>query len=191
MPPEASDSDAELMRRSAAGDHFAFAELMARHEAAVFRYGRAIGRDDSAAEDALQETFLSAWRTASTFRGDGSARNWLLTIMRNAVHRQHRRRVDQPRDMESLSDLGIAAGWGDSDNPETIALRHESAGVLTQAIEELTASDKEILLLRDAEGLSGENVATLLGLTLPAMKTRLHRARLRLAAKVREFYERS
>jgi RNA polymerase sigma-70 factor (ECF subfamily) len=162
---------------------------MARHEAAVFRFGRAIAQNDSDAEDALQETFLGAWRGAATFRGDGSARNWLLTIMRNAVHRQHRLRVDEPARMESLSDLGIAAGWGEAENPETIALRRESAGVFTHAVEQLAASDREILLLRDVEGFSGDDVATMLGLTLPAMKTRLHRARLRMAAKVREIYE--
>lgn len=162
---------------------------MKRHEAAVFRFARAISPDDAAAEDALQEAFLGAWRGARTFRGDASVRNWLLTIVRNAIYRQHRKRVDEPEDIEPLSELGLAAGWGEEENPETIALQRESRHLLNAAMERLSAPDREILLLRDVEGLSGDEVATMLGLTLTAMKTRLHRARLRIASKVREAYE--
>ncbi len=75
---------------------------MKRHEAAVFRFARAISPDEAAAEDALQEAFLGAWRGARTFRGDASVRNWLLTIVRNAIDRQHRKRVDEPEDIEPL-----------------------------------------------------------------------------------------
>ncbi|HEV8660088.1 MAG TPA: sigma-70 family RNA polymerase sigma factor [Thermoanaerobaculia bacterium] len=189
MSGEEPHSDAELIRRSAAGDAAAFGELMKRHEAAVFRFARAISPDDAAAEDALQEAFLGAWRGARTFRGDASVRNWLLTIVRNAIYRQHRKRVDEPEDIEPLSELGLAAGWGEEENPETIALQRESRHLLNAAMERLSAPDREILLLRDVEGLSGDEVATMLGLTLTAMKTRLHRARLRIASKVREAYE--
>lgn len=69
------------------------------------------------------------------------------------------------------------------------ALRKESREVFERVLEQLDASDREILLLRDVEGLSGEEVAAILGITIAAMKTRLHRARLRLASKVREAYE--
>lgn len=182
------DRDATLIRRSASGDRAAFDEVVARHGAAVFRFTRAIASNDSAAEDATQEAFLGAWRSAGAFRGEASVRTWLLTIARNAVYRQHRRRADEPEETEPLLDLGIAAGWGE-ENPESLALRRESRDVLLRAMDRLSASDREIVLLRDIEGLSGEEVATMLGLTLPAMKTRLHRARLRLAAKVRESYE--
>jgi RNA polymerase sigma-70 factor (ECF subfamily) len=188
MPDEKQDGDAELIHRSAAGDRSAFSELVARHEASVFRFARAIASSEAAAEDALQEAFLGAWRSAATFRGEASVRSWLLSIARNAVYRQHRHRVDEPEEMESMSDLGIAAGWGSDETPETIALRRESHEAVMKAMEALSVGDREILLLRDAEDLPGEQVATMLGLSLPAMKSRLHRARLRLAAKVREAY---
>jgi RNA polymerase sigma-70 factor, ECF subfamily len=188
MPdPIAEGRDAELIRRSAAGDCDAFAELVAGHDAAVFRFIRAVAPDAAAAEDALQETFLAAWSHAASFRGEASVRTWLLTIARNAVNRQHRRRVDEPHDLEPLSELGIAAGWGDPD-PEQMALQRESEQVVSRALDRLSAGDREILVLRDIEGISGEDVAAMLGLTLAAMKTRLHRARLRLAARVRETY---
>ncbi len=191
MLDEKQDSDAELIRRSAAGDRSAFNEIVERHEASVFRFARAIAPSDTAAEDALQEAFLGAWRGATSFRGEASVRNWLLSIVRHAVYRQHRHRVDEPEEMESMSDLGIAAGWGSDETPETIALRRESHEAVMNALEALSVGDREILLLREVEGLPGEQVATMLGLAVPAMKSRLHRARLRLAAKVREAYART
>jgi RNA polymerase sigma factor (sigma-70 family) len=140
MPGETENNrDAELMHRAAAGDRAAFDELVVRHAPAMFRFARVITSNDSGAEDALQDAFLGAWRGAGTFRGDASVRNWLLTIVRNAVFRQHRRPVHQPEDMQSLSDLGVAAGWGDKEDPEVIALRRESRAVLIDAMEHLNA----------------------------------------------------
>jgi len=188
MPDENQDSDAELIRRSAAGERSAFNEIVERHEASVYRFARAIASSEQAAEDALQEAFLGAWRGAAAFRGEASVRNWLFSIVRHAVYRQHRHRVDEPEEVESLSSLGVAAGWSSEETPETIALRRESHEAIVNAMEALNVSDREILLLRDVEDLPGEEVATLLGLAVPAMKSRLHRARLRLAAKVREAY---
>lgn len=184
---ETTDRDAELIRRTAEGDKLAFAEIVARHQAAVFRFARSIARTDAEAEDALQDTFLSAWRASAGFRGDASLRTWLLTIARNAVLRLQRRRVDEPEEMQPLEELGVAAGWGD-DGPETVALRKEARHVLTRALQQLSLADREILLLRDVEELSGVDVAAVLGVELSAMKTRLHRARLRLAAKVSGIY---
>lgn len=185
---ESEDRDTALMRRAAAGDGAAFAEVVDRHQAGVFRFARVLAGDDAFAEDALQETFLAAWRGAASFREEASVRSWLFSIARNAVYRQHRRHVDEPEAMESLSDLGAAAGWGSDEDPERIALRHESRQLLMDALAQLSAGDREILAMRDGEELTGEETAALLGLTVTAMKTRLHRARLRLAAKVREAY---
>lgn len=177
--------DAELIRRAGDGDREAFDAIVVAHRAAVFRFLRATAGEG--AEDALQETFLSAWRGAAAFRGDASVRTWLFTIARHAVHRQHRRRIDEPEAHVPLSELGAAAGWGDA-NPERLLMQRESEAVVADALDRLSQADREILLLRDIEGVAGEEVAGILGLTLAAMKTRLHRARLRLAAKVRETY---
>jgi RNA polymerase sigma-70 factor, ECF subfamily len=180
--------DTELMQRAATGDRGAFDALVERHAPSMFRFALAITSNPAAAEDAMQDAFLGAWRGATSYRAEASVRNWLLTILRNAVYRQYRRRVDEPSDNEPLSELGGAAGWGE-DNPEALTLRRESRDILTRAMDQLTAVDREILLLRDIENLAGAEVASILGLTLPAMKTRLHRARLRLAARVRQVYE--
>ncbi len=185
LAQESQDRDAELIRRAGDGDRDAFAVLVARHGGAVFRFLQAIA--GALAEDALQETFLAAWRSAASFRGDATVRTWLYTIARNAANRQHRRRVGEPDDFDSLEKLGEAAGWGD-ENPEGLALRRESASIVAAAFSQLSGGDREVLSLRDIQAFSGEEVAQILGLTVAAMKTRLHRARLRFAAKVREIY---
>lgn len=184
MPGEEA-VDLDLLRRAAAGDRAAFDEFVERHQAAVYRFTRSLAGERPDAEDALQETFLAAWRGAATFRGEASVRTWLLTIARHAVSRQRRRRVDEPQRHEPLSDLGVAAGWG-SETPEASAIRRETRQRLQDALQRLLPGDREVLLLRDVEGLPGDETATVLGVTLPAMKTRLHRARLRLAAVMRE-----
>ena len=168
-----------------------FDNLVQQHQAAVFRFARSIAADDAAAEDALQETFLAAWRSAETFRGESSVRAWLFAIAHNAVMRQHRRRVDEPKETESLSVLGDAAGGGSDDDPERDMLESERRQIFDRAMRRLGAADREVLLLRDIEGISGEEAAAVIGVPLAAMKTRLHRARLRLAAHVRNEYARS
>ena len=181
----AQRGDAELIRRTAAGDRDAFAAFVAKHGGAIHRFLRTVA--GHSAEDALQETFLGAWRGAASFREESSPRTWLFTIARNAALRLQRKRVAEPESFESLEDLGAAAGWGDED-PERLLIKRESADLVASALLRLADGDREVLLLRDVEGLSGDEAAAVLGLTVAAMKTRLHRARLRLAAEVRKTY---
>ena len=181
--PEELSPDARDLRRVAAGDRTALDGLVDRHAAAVHRYVRSLTSDADRAEDALQETFIAAWRSAGTFRGDGSARSWLLTIARNAVHRQRRRRAGEPAEHEDLSALAREAGWG---RTPAFSRRLEARDLVERAMEGLSPEDREILILRDAEGTSGEEAAEMLGITLAAQKSRLHRARLRFMARVRE-----
>ena len=157
---------------------------MARHQAAVFRFATAVSRDSSEAEDALQETFLAAWRGAASFRGE-EARPWLLTIARRAVYRLHRRREGEPSDFVSIEDLGQKAGWG-SEDPETEMASLQDRALLRHALSRLPATYREVLVLRELESFSGNEVASMTGLSLAAVKSRLHRARLALTAAVKE-----
>lgn len=187
MPVEESESvltDEELLKRTAAGEREAFDELVVRHQAAVFRFARAATDGPAAAEDVLQETFLAAWRAAGTFQGRSAVRTWLLTIARNQAwhHRERAGRI--PVDDVPLPELGEAAGWGD-ESPEAGAQRSQRRGRLARALEALEPDDREILVLRELEELTGEETAAALGIGLAAMKSRLHRARLRLAAELR------
>lgn len=177
-------TDVEILRKTASGDHSAFEVLVERHECAVMRFIRSISRDPGRVEDALQETFIAAWKASGDFRGAGSARGWLLGIARNAVSRQYRRRAGEPSEHVSLADLGVAAGWGE-EAPDSLSRRLESRDLVEQGFKALSPEDREIVILRDLEGFTAEEAAQTLGLSLAAVKSRSHRARLRFMASVR------
>ena len=99
---QASSRQRTCGRRAADADSAAFGVFVERHQAAVLRLLRVLTDNEADAEDALQEAFLAAWRSAAALRGSESARGWILTIARNALHRQHRRRAGEPSDFESL-----------------------------------------------------------------------------------------
>jgi len=178
-------SDAELLSNFAAGDASAFNTFVERHRAAVYRYVGALTQDAADAEDALQDTFVAAWRSASTFQGAEAARGWLFTIARNAVRLLYRRRVGEPADFVPLDELGLDAGWGGEPGSPDLLEALESREVLERALQSLSREDREVLVLRDLEGLSNEETARLVGIAVRAAKSRLHRARLRLAARLR------
>ena len=183
-------TDAELMRQAGAGDRAAFGEVVTRHQASVFRLAGILARDRASAEDLLQQTFLSAWQAAAQFRGDASVRTWLFAIARHAAFRHAERRAREPiadTPLDALDEraellaLGLSAGWG-SASPEALVLAAEDRARVEAALGRLDADDREILTLRELEDLPGDETARLLGISVAAMKSRLHRARLRLAA---------
>lgn len=180
-----SSGDAELIARVAHGDRSAFTTLVKRHQAAIHRYVRALTKSDADAGDALQRAFLGVWRGAGTFSGLASARAWLFTAARNAAFRQTRRRREDATDPETLAELGAKAGWG-AESPLELLESGEARSRLHAALSALPSEDREVILLRDLEGFSGEEAAGMLGVTLAALKSRLHRARLRLMAVLKE-----
>jgi len=179
----ASISDRDLIARVGEGDRRAFELLIERHAAAVLRLATAVS-DPSTAEDAMQQTFLNVYQHAASFRGDASVRTWLLTIARNTAFRLHGKTQREELVEEPLMQLGLDAGWG-SDDPEAIAIAAERKGALREALSLLSAEDREVLVLRDLEGLRGSEAAEVLGIGERALKSRLHRARLRLAMALR------
>ncbi len=160
---------------------------MRAHQAAVARYlATFTGSRD--VDDALQDTFINAWRGAAGYHGGPSARGWLYTIARHAVHHQVRRRVDEPEQIESLEALAELAGWGCVDErSDSVASEAGVARELLQtALGRLPSEEREVLTLRELDGFSGEETAGLLQVSVAAMKSRLHRARIHLAAIVRQ-----
>jgi len=137
------------------------------------------------AEAAFQETFAAALRSASTYDASaGPARAWLFAIARNALRGAHRKRGRELVTEPSFFALGTSAGFG-SDAPDRNLDAHEQRVLLAQALATLSEEEREVILLRDLESLPGDQVAQLLGLSLPALKSRLHRARLKLMAEYR------
>lgn len=183
-----SQADAERLASAANGDTSAFDQLVAAHAEALHRFAHSLGVRGADLDDVLQDAFVSAWRAAASYRGDGSVRSWLLTIVRNAV-RQSQRRAHGDRahwapieSAETLESVADRAGWGRTDGGPA----RDAKELVMRALDRLAAEDREILWLREIEELSGEETAAALHVTMPAMKSRLHRARLRLAAAVRE-----
>ena len=187
----AAPDDRQLLAQSAAGDRAAFGELVGRHATSVFQYARWIVGNDNDAEDVLQQTFLAAWTAAADARADGGARPWLLGIARRFAHKLKTRRGEsraRERSFEELGleELGAQAGFGDERHtPEVVAVALEERECLAGALAALEPDERELLVLRELQGLSGADVATLLGIGVAAQKSRLHRARLRLAVEVR------
>lgn len=179
-------TDRALLGRCGTGDRAACGAFVARHRDAVWRYARVLVPDPVEAEDVLQDTFLAALRGAAGFAGEDSARAWVIAIARNVVHRRHRRRVGEPARFEPLDALGEAAGWGATDDAEAAMVLAERRDALARALATLSPEDQEVLMLRDLEGLDGPQAAAILDVPLATMKTRLHRARLRFAAAVRQ-----
>jgi RNA polymerase sigma-70 factor (ECF subfamily) len=182
MLPCSVETDDELVRRSASGDRAAFAALVERHGDALYRFARRVAAPGVDPEDALQDGLLAAWRGAGTFRGEASVRSWLFQVVLHASRRRSRRRAGEPARHDALEDAADVAA-GDPRADERLAAR-ETGAALERALASLSPPAAEVLLLRDVEGLSGEETAAVLGVTVAAMKTRLHRARLDLKARV-------
>jgi RNA polymerase sigma-70 factor, ECF subfamily len=183
LTPDADD-DAALMRRAASGDTSAFDIVVDRHQSAVNRFVLTLGSREP--EDVLQETFIAAWRSAGAYHGTGTVRSWLLSIARNVHRHALRQRVDTPTTFVPLDALAERAGWG-CDPAETRRVDAALArDVLERALAMVPEDEREVLVLRELEGLSGDETAELLKVSVAAMKSRLHRGRIHLAAAVRE-----
>ncbi len=178
------DQDEGLIRRAREGDRAALGALVRRHQGAVHRFALTLTHGEAAAEDVLQETFIAATQHLDGYRGEGSFRSWLFTIAKRVWFRSARRRAGEPARHESLEALGARAGWGAVDEGFEARLAQREA--IANAFARLAEEDREVLFLRDVEGFGGDETAAVLGLSAAAMKSRLHRARLRLAAELRE-----
>jgi RNA polymerase sigma-70 factor, ECF subfamily len=193
MPSEGegqhSDDDVTLLQRVANREAAAMRALFDRHAPALLRFATTLSRDRALAEDAVQEAFASLWQHAGGFRGESSARAWLFTITRNAVHRRFRRKSDRSTETESLDNLdalGAAAGWGDPSAQRALDDRIADDELVRHALSTLDDDDKTVLALVDVEGLSIEEAAASLFVSVAALKSRLHRARLRFVAALRK-----
>lgn len=173
-----------LLEAARAGDAAALEKLLEQHEPRVYRFARRMCRHHEDAEDVLQESLLAAARGLSGFRGASSLSTWLFTIARSHCIKKRRRSRFAPTEV-SL-DAGEADAARESPDPapdpeEALHSRRLEAA-LEQAIAGLDRKYREVFVLRDVEGLTAPEVATVTGLSIAAIKSRLHRAR----ARVRE-----
>ena len=179
-------SDERLLADARQGDKQALEALLERHQPQVYRFGLKMCRDPEDAQDVLQDTLLAMARGVRDFRGASSISTWLYTIARSFCIKKRRRSKFAPAQQRSLeSDAAVEAGRlaGGEDPAETLAGK-EVERALEQAITALEPMYREVLLLRDVEGLTAPEVAEIVGTTVQAVKSRLHRARLSVRERV-------
>ena len=181
-------TDEELVEGARAGDRAALERLLARHERQVYRFGLKMCRDPEAAKDVLQETLIAAARTVKDFRGASSPSTWLYAIARSFCIKQRRRSKFAPEREESLDteETGreVVALADPRRSPDEELAGRQVEGALERAIAGLEPMYREVLLLRDVEGLSAAEVAEAVGASVEAVKSRLHRARVAVREKV-------
>jgi RNA polymerase sigma-70 factor, ECF subfamily len=187
-PAALQPSDEELISAARKGDREAMGKLLERHQARVYRFGMRMCRGEEDAKDVLQETLLAAARTLPDFRGASSLSTWLYTIARSFCIKRRRRSKFAPEVEESL-DVGEPAravlqlpdpGRG----PDEALDGRRVEAALEAAIGALEPKYREVLVLRDVEGLSAVEVGEVMGLSVEAVKSRLHRARMAVRERV-------
>jgi RNA polymerase sigma-70 factor, ECF subfamily len=180
-PVDASLPDHELVRRCPVRDEAAVRELTRRYNQRLYRVARSILRDDDEAEDVVQETYARAFAHFETFHGQAGVGTWLVRIaMNEALGRRNRRRptVD-------INDVPVESR---GDDPERLLVQQELRAVLERAIDDLPEAFRAIFVARLVEGMTVEETADAFGVRPETVKTRVHRARLRLRRSIeREF----
>lgn len=167
--------DEEIARRVLAGETALFEVLMRRHNQRVYRAIRALLRDEAEVEDAMQQTYLSAYLHLAEFAGSARLSTWLVRIAVNEALGRLRR----GRRLVALAETveGIDMTRTPPESPEDTAERHELTGLLERAVDGLPEMYRAAFMLREVEGLSTAEAAEALGTSEDVVKTRLHRAR--------------
>ncbi|CAN5266880.1 sigma-70 family RNA polymerase sigma factor [soil metagenome] len=172
-------ADTHLVTRAKAGRVDAFEELVRRHRLRVYRVALRMLGDPGDAEDATQDAFVQAWRGMSRFRADSAFSTWMYRIVTNrCLNVLRARRPDNPLPEDQRS-----TGEGPAEVVEA-ATRIDD---LKRAIERLTPEQRAPVVLRELEGCSYEQLAEALDITVPAVKSRLHRARMELVSAMRQW----
>ena len=185
----------ELLEALRSGDRAAFARLVEAYESQVYNLALKLLHDEDEAEDVLQETFLSAYRGLATFAGRSKLSTWIYRIATNASLMRLRKHKHQAAtiSLDESTDLGDGQpiprelmDW--SGVPDDVLLSEEARQVMDEAIADLPETLRVVFVLRDIEDLSAADTGEILDLSIPAVKSRLHRARLMLRERLASYY---
>jgi RNA polymerase sigma-70 factor (ECF subfamily) len=183
---DTAPTDEELIKAAKKGDTRAFTALMKRYEETVFRFSFKVCRDRGQAEETLQDTFINVFRKLSMFDGKSKFSTWLYTIVINNCRMKHRKRKREemeeslevfdksPKERQGAGTMEIAR-W--EETPADIVLGKELKTILDDAIMKLPEDYRLVFVLRDMEGKSTEETASVLRISREAAKSRLRRAR--------------
>ena len=184
-----------LVQRAKSGDAEAYSELVRKYERKVFRLAKNITQNDEDAEDVLQDAFLKAYEHLDDFQEHSKFYTWLVRIAVNEALMRLRKRktsrtvpLDEPVDTGEETVAREIAVW--EDDPEQRYGSTELRRILNEAVQSLKPAFRTVFQLRDIEELSTEDTAQALGLSVPAVKSRLLRARLQLREKLTRSFKR-
>jgi len=185
-----------LVQAAKQGDVGAFEQLVKRYDRNIFRIAQHITQNREDAEDVVQDAFLKAYENLDQFQGNSKFYTWLVRIAVNESLMKLRRRktsktvsMDEDVETEEGSMPREFADW--SPNPEQQYGQSELSEILRKTIQGLPASFRTVFVLRDVEGLSTEETAEMLNLSIPAVKSRLLRARLQLRERLNRYFKKT
>ena len=194
-PSTGAFDEAALVARAQAGDQAAFTTLVDHYHRKIYRIGKNITQNNEDAEDVLQETFLKAYEHLGGFQGNSKFYTWIVRIAVNEALMKLRKRkgdrfvsLDEPIETGEEEVKREVAVW--EDNPEQRYSREEIQHILEEAVDDLKPDFRTVFALRDIEELSTEETAEALGISVPAVKSRLLRARLALREKLTRQFKR-
>jgi RNA polymerase sigma-70 factor (ECF subfamily) len=184
-----AETDEQLVRKSQNDDERAFGELVSRYESKVYSLALKMLRNPEDAEDVLQDTFLRAYRGIKSFKGNSTFSTWVYRITANSALMRLRKRqlptvsIDDADEREAPINI---ADW--APGPVEQMLNQETQAAMTEAIEALPPEFRQVFVLRDIEELSNAEVAEILDLSVAAVKSRLHRARLKVRNRLATYF---
>ncbi len=188
--------DIELLKAAQKGDNAAFDRLVINNQRAIFRAVMRDCVDPDLAADVMQDALIRAYRSLPAFRGEASFSTWFFRIARNVCWR--RKQQIKSQDTVSLDQPVFSSSDADSmvrqvvdyyaENPQDTLLENEIKEKVAVAVDSLPNNLKEVLILRDMEDKSTQETADELGITVMAVKARLHRARAALREKLQSYF---
>lgn len=184
-----TQTDEELVQKAQQDDERAFGKLVERYETKVYSLAIKMLRNPEDAEDVLQDTFLRAYRGIKSFQGNSTFSTWIYRITANSALMRLRKKqlptvsIDDADERETPINI---ADW--SPGPVEQLLTQETQKAMDEAIEALPPEFKQVFILRDVEELSNAEVAEILDLSVAAVKSRLHRARLKVRNRLAAYF---
>jgi len=186
-------TDLELVAGIRTGDQVCFQEIIQRYSEKVHNLALRISRNNEDTDEIIQDVFVTVFRKADRFEGKSAFSSWLYRITVNTAFMKLRKRKQSPAiSIEDLS-ANVKESWVGTASENTdinfISSRHELRDQLEVAVQKLPDEYRLIFIMRDVDGLSNQEVGEILGISIPAVKSRLHRSRLMLRKKLQRFYD--
>jgi RNA polymerase sigma-70 factor (ECF subfamily) len=196
------DNEPELVRKAQRGDRRAFSLLVKKYESTVYGFAFKVCRNEEKAAETLQDTFVNVYRKLHQFNGKAKFSTWLYQIVtNNCLMKRRRSKLDNSSvsiesDDSGAEDLELRGGGAPlqalislRQTPQDEVMNEELREILDNAILKLPMEHRIVFILRDVEGRSAEEAAKILKISVPAVKSRLHRARVFLRAQLQEYIE--